>query len=110
MALYGLLINDIQNQDFTNQIKPIASINIALPLIGGQQKLEELIFWHAPKGAKLVSVGEICDIDVVLFGSDNLIGYNSEDLEDEQIVTNYPCASFLEPKVKIIPVNYYGYN
>ena len=108
MALYGLLINDIQNQDFTNQIKPIASINIALPLIGGQQKLEELIFWHAPKGAKLVSVGEICDIDVVLFGSDNLISYNPE--KAEELVNNHPYTSLLEPRIKIIPVDYYGYN
>lgn len=110
MALYGLLVNDAQNQDFTHHIKPIGTINIALPLIGGQQKLEELISWHAPKGAKLISVGEICDIDVVLFGSDNLIGYEGINLEEEKLWGNYPHASFLEPKIKIIPVNYYGYN
>ena len=104
MTLYGLLVNEMQNQDFTHHIKPIATINIALPLIGGQQKLEELIFWHAPKGAKIVSVGEICDIDVVLFGSDNLIGYNWDvDIEEENLGSNYPHASLLEPKIKIIP-------
>ena len=49
--------------------------------------------------------------DVVLFGSDNLIGYNWDvDIEEENLGSNYHHASLLEPKIKIIPVNYYGCN
>lgn len=106
MALYGLLHGNVENESFARHIRPISSIGIVLPLKGGYEKLEEIISIHAPKGAKLVSVGEIKTIDIVLDGSLNLIGYNTN-LEPARF---HPYNHNLEPELTIIPVDYYGYN
>lgn len=93
MILYGLL-NTVENNSFIARMQPIGSISIVLPLIGGQKRLEEVISKHAPIGAKLVAIGEIQNIDVVLYGSSKLIGDNLD----------------LDYDLTVIPINYYGFN
>lgn len=110
MALYGLIPFVFENDLFSNFVKPLASIEIALPIIGGQQKLEELISIHAPKGAKIISVGQIKDINIVLESSKILIGYNpnSTDITQTDFYSKYTPNK--NSQLKVIPIDYYGYN